>query len=233
MTQDGTVLQAAFGIYPGNASWLVFAMFIRNINEIPQHYVWVTNSSGPAAKAGDLVVISIYQAEEVWGFGVANLNDSLTSKESFGAATTETPRQGDQEIFALESYSSDTSTFQNMGNMTLESLYINEKRLVSGWYLYSEWDPLHNPLFVVGGAPLLSLLDASFLGNGRVVWFYSEPWTDIGQISETIPTAVAVFILLGAALTAVFLSMRYIKRTPVRKVESSNPLRQDIQNRLK
>ena len=213
MTQDGVVLQTAFGIYPGNNSWLVYSMFIENINQIPQHYIWAVNSSEPAAESGDVVTISIYQSPgPVWSFRAFNLNTSLSIDGTFGAGTTELPKRGDQEAFALESYTSDSSTFQNMGNMTLSSLLIDGKRVASGWYLFADWDMVHNPLFVVGGAAPPAFIDVSISSDGRAVWYFSENWTGNGQIDETGPILVAAVILLGAALSAVLLSMKHIRK---------------------
>ncbi len=213
MTQDGVVLQTAFGIYPGNGSWLVYSMFIENINQIPQHYTWTVNSSEPAAGPGDVVTLSIYQSpEHVWSFRACNLNASLSVQGAFGTDTTELPKRGDQEAFALESYASDSSTFQDMGNMTLSSLLVDGKRVVSGWYLFADWDMLHNPLFVVGGAAPPAFIDVSASNSGRTIWYYSENWNDNGQVDETGPILVAMAILVGAALCGALLLMRYIRK---------------------
>ncbi len=213
MTQDGVVLQTAFGIYPGNDSWLVYSMFIKNINQIPQHYTWTVNSSKPAAEPGDVVTISVYQSpEHVWSFRACNLNTSLSIRGAFGADTTELPKRGDQEAFALESYASDSSTFQKIGNMTLSSLLVDGKRVASGWYLFADWDMLHNPLFVVGGAAPPAFIDVSVSNSGRAVWYYSGNWNGNGQVDETGPILVAMAILVGAALCGALLSMRYIRK---------------------
>jgi hypothetical protein len=213
MTQDGVVLQTAFGVYPGDGSWLVYSMFIDNINQIPQHYTWAINSSEPAAEPGDVVTISIYQSPElVWSFEACNLNTSLSINRAFGTNTTELPKRGDQEAFALESYASDSFTFQNMGNMTLSSLLVDGKRVESGWYLFADWDMVHNPLFVVGGGAPPSFIDISISNDGRAVWYYSENWASIGQLDGTGPILVAAAILLGAALSGVLIAMRYIRK---------------------
>lgn len=213
MTQDEVVLQTAFGVYPGSGNWLVYSMFIENVNQIPQHYTWVINSSEPAAEPGDVVTISIYQPpERVWSFRACNLNTSLSINGAFGTNTTELPRRGDQEAFALESYASDSSTFQNMANMTLSSLLVDGRRVASGWYLFADWDMMHNPLFVVGGAAPPAFIDVSISNDGRAVWYYAENWTGNGQVDGTGPILVAVAILLGAALSGVLLSMRDIRK---------------------
>lgn len=213
MTQDGVVLQTAFGIYPGNESWLMYSMFIEDVNQIPQHYTWTVNSSEPTAGPGDVVTISIYRSlERVWSFRACNLNTSLSAQGAFGTETTELPKRGDQEAFALESYASDSPTFRNMGNMTLSSLFVNGKRVASGWYIFADWDMLHNPLFVVGGAAPPAFIDVSVSNGGRAVWYYSENWNGNGQVDETGPLLVAMAILVGAALCGALLSMRYVRK---------------------
>ncbi len=218
MTQDGVVLQTAFGIYPGSSSWLVYSMFISSITQIPQHYTWVLNSSGPAAEPGDVVMISIFQSPEMaWSFRASNLNTSLSIQRPFGTNSTGPPRRGDQEVFALESYAGDAATFQNMGNMTLSSLLLDGRSIASGWYLFADWDMLHNPLFVVGGAAPPIFVDVSVMNDGRAVWYYSGSWNGSGQALEIGPILVAMVILLGAALSGVLLSMRYIRKTAERQ----------------
>jgi len=213
MTQDGAVLQTAFGIYPDNVSWLVYSMFIENINQIPQHYTWVINSSAPAAEPGDMVTISIYQSpQRAWSFKAANLNTSLSIQRVFGANSSKPPKLGDQEVFALESYASDSQTFQNMGNMTLHSLFVDGRRVTSGWYPFSDWDMLHNPLFVVGGAAPPFFMGISALNNGKAIWYYAGTWNGSGEAGEIGPLLVAMVILTGAALTGVLLAFRFIRR---------------------
>jgi hypothetical protein len=234
MTQDGVVLQTAFGVYPGNGSWLVYSMFIEDINQIPQHYTWAINSSEPTAEPGDVVTISIYQSPaRVWSFRACNLNTSLSVDRAFGTNTTELPRRGDQEVFALESYASDSYTFRNMRNMTLSSLLVDGKRVASGWYLFADWDMVHNPLFVVGGGAPPSFIDVSILNDGRVVWYYSENWTGNSQVNETGPIFVALATLLGAALSGVLLSMRYVRKAAGSQGEAETGQGQPEQNRLK
>jgi len=212
MTQNGAVLQTAFGVYPGQSSWLVYSMFIGNINEIPQHYTWVINSSEPEAEPGDLVTLSIYQSPmHVWSFTASNANSSRSVRDAFAANITQPLKRGDQEAFALESYASDSSTFKDMGNMTLQSLLVNGDRVTTGWYLFSDWDMLHNPLFVVGGGTPPLVVDYALLMDGRVIWYYAGSWSS-GQLTVAGFLEVEMVILTGAALCGVLLSLKYIRR---------------------
>ena len=213
MTQDGLVLQTAFGDLPGEGSWLVYAMFIANPGQVPQHYTWATNASQPAAGPGDVVSISLYHSlQGTWSFRASNLNTSISIQKSFGANTTAPLRSGDQEVLALESYASDSAMFHNMGNMTMLSLLLNEKKVESGWYLFADWDIIHNPLFVVGGAEPLSFVDLSFLGGGTAVWYYSGNWAEGGGVIGINVTLVAIVILLGATLLTIFLAIKFTNR---------------------
>lgn len=214
MTQDGVVLQSAFGIYPHNGSWLLYSMFINDIGQYPQHYTWVINSSAPAAEPGNIVTISIYRSpQQVWSFRAEDLNTSLSTQRAFGAATEEPLKTGDQEVFALESYSRDSSTFQGMGNMTLRSVFLNGERIVSGWYAFADWDATHNPLFVVGGTAAPQFLGFSILHNGTAVWYFAGNWAGDGQVGGMWSVFAAVVILIGATLGGALVSVKYLRKT--------------------
>lgn len=209
MTRGGAVLQTAFGVYPGERSWLVYSMFITNIGQVPQRYTWAANASEPDAHPGDIVAISIYLPPGTsWSFRASNLNTSMSVWSTFGANTSDPPKVGDQEVFALESYANSSAILQSMGNMTLLSLSINGQHVVSGWYLFSGWDMVHNPLFVVGGGPTVPLVYVATLPNGSVVWYYSGNWQDLDFGDAEAPTLVAASILLGAVVATVLLSFR-------------------------
>jgi hypothetical protein len=130
----------------------------------------------------------------------------------FGTDSREPPKRGDQEIFALESYSRDSSTFQNMGNLTLRMLLVDGRRMMSGWYPFADWDGVHNPLFIVGVTAPPQFIGVSVSHDGRAVWYYSGNWRGNGLADETGSILVALVILVGAALGGVLLSMRYIRK---------------------
>jgi hypothetical protein len=234
MTQDGVVLQTAFGIYPHNASWLVYSMFINDVGQYPQHYTWAINSSAPAAEPGDVVTISIYRSpQQIWTFRAEDLNASLSIQRPFGAATGEPPKTGDQEVFALESYSRDSSTFQNMRNMTLRSVFLNGEMVASGWYAFADWDARHNPLFVVGGRAPPQFLGFSILHDGSAVWYFAGNWAGDGQIGGEWSVFVAAMILLVAALGGALLSVKYLRKTGPAHGSETLGAREPGQNRLK
>ena len=214
MEQNGAVLQAAFGEFPGRAGWQVYAMYIRNLNHVPQEYSWVLNGTAPAAGPGDVVEISIYQAAGgAWDIRASDLNASASVEQPFGGNNTGPLREGDQEVFALESYSFDSGTFSDMGNMTLLSLALDGRGVVSGWYAFADWDMVHNPLFTVGGATPISAVGVDILGRGRAVWYYSGSWQETPGVGEGLSFLVAMVTVLGAALAGVLISARLIRRT--------------------
>jgi hypothetical protein len=53
MAADGSVMQIAVGIYPGNSKWLGYGWFIANVGAYPQSYDWILNSSKPLYREGD------------------------------------------------------------------------------------------------------------------------------------------------------------------------------------
>lgn len=174
MTADGVVLQTALGIYPGGSQWLVYSMFLGDITQNPQVYHWAINSSTPASSPGQDVSLSIYHSRGGgWAFQVKNLQTNASSGGPFDAGAGPTLMEGSQEVFALESYSGNPSTFQGMGNLTLESVYLDGRRASGGWGTYGAWDPSISLPFVVGGAnppPWVGLWVSS---QGKAGWFYS------------------------------------------------------------
>ncbi len=212
MTQDGFVLQAAAGVYPGNATWLAYSMFIADVGAYPQTYHWVLNSSTPRMFPGDRVVISIFLSQtEGWSFMVRDLASGSLVERSFDAGADQAARSGDQEVFALESYARDASTFEKMGNLTLVAIILDGRNISSGWYSYADWDVRHNPLFVVGGAtpPPFIALDK---GVGVLaVWSYAEVWSGVGEPYQVDPLVFLV-VVMSVAAGAVVVVWRFLAR---------------------
>ncbi|MDA4124534.1 MAG: hypothetical protein OK438_03680 [Thaumarchaeota archaeon] len=182
MTQDGFVLQAAVGVYPGNSTWLAYSMFIAEVKANPQTYHWVLNSSLPRMYPGDKVAISIFLSQtEGWSFMVRNLDRGSMVQQDFGAGAVQAVRSGDQEVFALESYARDAATFEKMGNLTLVSVMLDGRDLVGGWYSYGDWDARHNPLVVVGGATPPQFIAFTKGQNALGSWTYRGGWSGVSQ----------------------------------------------------
>jgi hypothetical protein len=210
MTVDGTVLQVASGIYPGNSTWLVYSMYIADVTRVPQHYTWVVNSSAPRAAPGDSEVISIYLSQsEGWAFRVADPRENSSVQLSFGLSSNQPAKAGDQEFFALESYSWDSATFEQMGSMTLGPIFVDGQRVNNGLYTFAGWDIVHSPLFSVGGATPPQFVSLGLNGS-TATWSYGGTWQGDIQPGFDLPIAIACVLVLAAALAAVFASIMYV-----------------------
>jgi hypothetical protein len=218
MTEDGVVLQVAAGIYPGNSTWLVYSMYIADVLQVPQHYTWVVNSSTPRAEPGDSEAISIFLSQdEGWSFRVADQERQSSLQLPFGVSSNHPAKVGDQEFFALESYSWDPATFEGMGSMTLGPTFVDGKTVSSGMYPYSGWDMVHYPLFVVGGATPPQFVSIGLNGS-TATWTYGGTWQGDVQIGYDIPIAVAFILGLAASLVTVVISVLYVTGRTRRQV---------------
>lgn len=200
MTSDGSVLQAAAGALPNRTGWSGFAWLVQGADSGPPTYVWVLNASGPAMSQRANVSISISRASASWSLVVTDLDTGSRATGSFPAGPAPTLKSGDQEVFALESYSRAQGTFSGMGNLTLNSLLLDGDTVMSGCYLFADWDMVHNPLFVVGssGSSPPSFISA---GEGRscsYLWNYAGVWG-----AQVDPMAGAAQVLGAVAVACV------------------------------
>jgi hypothetical protein len=202
MTSDGTVLQAAAGALPNRTGWAAFAWSVTGADSGTPTYTWVLNASEPEMSPGANVSISIFHSSGGWGLRVTDLDTGSSLESPFGAGLASALRAGDQEVFALESYSRTPATFQAMGNLTVRSILIDGKEVIRGCYLYGDWDMVHNPLFVVGssGTSPPSFISAAAGSGGSYFWEYVGFWGVQGD-----PTAGLEVIAFGALAGAVAL----------------------------
>lgn len=215
MTTGGNVLQVAAGIPPVKRGWLTYAQFVSNITATSENYQTIANGSLPEMSPGDLVVLSIFVSSGVWSYELSDLNSHSSTQGMFpgGGASL---AAGNQEVFALESYSENRSVFAHMGNLTLQSLTFDGRRVVQGLYVYNNLDWENGPLFVVGGfANPPSFISVQRAGDGAVVWSYVEEWT--GQppsltppATLTILAAIAVFFIAAV----IFVRVRWTRFRP-------------------
>jgi len=210
MISDGVVLQVASGIYPSNSTWLVYSMYIADVLQVPQHYTWVLNSSAPQAQPGDSEVISIFLSQVGgWSFRVADPERDSSIQLPFGLPSDQPPKAGDQEFFALESYSWNSSTFEAMGSMTLESTFLDGRTVSSGMYLYSNWDMIHSPLFVVGGSTPPGFVSVGLNGS-TAMWSYGGTWQGNIQTGYDTPIAMTFLVGLAVSIAAVVVGIVYV-----------------------
>ncbi|MDG6904544.1 MAG: hypothetical protein JRN20_02020 [Nitrososphaerota archaeon] len=209
MTEDGDVLQVAAGVFPNSTIWLVYSWLFTNLNSNPVKYQWILNSSLPKMSANSRLSISIFHspASDSWALSVASLNTNSFLVDDFPTNISSTLRAGDQEVFALESYSRSASTFEEMGNLTLNSLLFDGMPLTNGFYSYNGgWDPNHNPLFVIGTE---GTIPPTFISlqkgiNSLVFWNYTNAWSS-GELTNAdgfIPI-LFVSILFGSIIVLV------------------------------
>jgi hypothetical protein len=207
MNCDHEVIQVAAGLNAGEQTWLIYAFYIRNMAEYPQTYIWVANRSLPRMFSNDMIRLTLYRIYgEGWGYSALNLRTGDKSTGLFPARNVEL-RSGEQEFFAFESYTSNPRVFKEMGEALLEGAYIDGFRVEVEGYVLGGWDPLHEPLFIVGGGSPPGFI-AVIRGLSQCKWIYSpvESWE---------PSATPIYVSLAYASTivlAVVLATILIKR---------------------
>ncbi len=211
MTADRNVLQLAAGIYPATDRWLTYAQFITDTGATSKNYQWIANGSMPEMSPGDIVVLSIFFSSGVWNYKLSDLNSHRSARGEFPGGGTSFAA-GDQEAFALESYSENSLVFAHMGNLTLQSLTLDGRRVIQGFYLYNNLDWERGPLFVVGGyAEPPSFISVQSAGDGAIVWSYAGVW--MGQPQSLTPPSLTLIVLAAiAAIVAAVIFVR-VKRT--------------------
>jgi len=207
MNSEGEVLQVAAGLNPDVQTWMLYAFYIRNIAEYPQTYIWVANRSLPQMFANDRICLTLYRIyDEGWGYAVLNLITGDRSMGIFPASNVQL-RSGEQEVFAFESYTSNPAVFKEMGEAVLEDVYIDGLRVEGEGYVLGGWDPLHKPLFLVGGGSPPSFI-AVTSSSSEWKWVYSP-------VASWEPSATSLYVALIYALTlavTAMLVMMLIKR---------------------
>jgi len=213
MTSDGSVLQAAAGAMPNRTGWLVFAWSVHGAGSGPPTYLWVLNASAPEMSPLANISISIFRESGLWGLSVTDMGTGTSVEKSFPPGPAPALMKGDQEVFALESYSRTSATFRGMGNLTLHSISLNGGKVANGCYFYSDWDMVHNPLFVVGssGSSPPSFIYAGEGPFGSFFWEYTGVWGAQNDSFSGLVEVLAVVAVAGAVTlggVGVWLTMR-------------------------
>jgi hypothetical protein len=201
MAADGSIMQVAAGIYRNSTRWLGYGWYIKNVLAYPQDYLWVLNASKPDVASGASVSLSISRIQDRWQYGFEDLTSRESTAGDFPSSVPPVLRVGDQEVFALESYSASNGVFAQMGNLTLDAISINGRQIATGWYEYGAWQNRRVPLFVVGGLgppPYISLQPSK---DSTWVWSYAAwsgnqevppPSTSLLTVLVAVPLVVAV-----------------------------------------
>lgn len=216
MAQDGSILQIAAGIHPKMSSWLAYAFFIQNLQSYPQSYTWALNSSKPEMTAGDWITLSIYLSSKHWGYRLADMSTKEGVSGLFMYNVTPSFKTGEQEVFALESYTYTSFVFENMNALILNSLLVDGDKITKGWFYYGDWDSTHNPLFVVGGRTPPPFISIRRFDNDTVVWSYFE-WRGSEQPFPSIP-----YRMLALTLTIFFAAVGVMIFTTIYKKRKKN-----------
>jgi hypothetical protein len=213
MTNGGSTLQVAAGIYPNGSHWQTYAMYILDLKAVPQVYTPVLLAGEPTMSPGAEVSLSIYFAPGGWRLEVADFGTGQSVDAPFGAGLPGVLMDGDQEVFALESYTSSAYVFQNMGNLTLERILVDGSEVSTGWYDYSDWDGIHNPLFVVGGSNPPQFMAQERGADGAWTWGYYEPWGGSPAAPLFDPRIAVAVPIVGVWAAAVIMVMVARSRT--------------------
>jgi hypothetical protein len=200
MAADGSVMQVAAGLYPNSTQWLAYGWYIKNVQATPQYYEWVLNASKPEMAAGAPVSLSISLIQGRWQYGIEDLTTGASMAGDYPINVPPAFKIGDQELFALESYSTSNIVFAQMGNLTLNTLRINGRQIATGWYGYGGWNTRHNPLFVVGGFDPPPYIFLQKTNDSTLVWSYEE-WSG-SQPEVLLPTSL-VTTLVGVPVVAI------------------------------
>jgi hypothetical protein len=212
MTRDGAILQMASGLLPNATGWGTYAMWIARPEAYPQEYKTLLEVNTLPLAPGALVTLSIYSQGGVWNFAAASPGAAQPIRTTLSANVSSMLKPGDQEVFALESYSTTSSVFADMGNMTLYSIQLDGQRVTGGWYLYGGgWNPSHNPLFVVGGSDPPSFMTAQGCSPYVSCWSFRSQWA--GVVASPYPSSDVLFVLAGTVtIVVIALAIAMTKR---------------------
>jgi hypothetical protein len=213
MAGDGAVMQVAAGIYPNSTLWRAFSWYVEGVQSSQPSYRWILNSSGPAMSPDDRITLSIYRSSDHWNLSVIDTSTGGAVVGSFPSGSQSSLKVGDQEVFALESYSRDAGDFAQMGNLTLDGVYAGGARVSSGFYVYGSWDPTHNPVFVVGSSGTSPPIFISITpeSGGAFAWSYSDPWSGYVSPVGPGPLATVLVVAVAVAVASVWVAFRIVR----------------------
>ncbi len=208
MASDGSVMQTAAGVYPNRTVWLAYAWSIPG--STPPTYQWMLNGSAPQMPPGANISMSIFTVQGGWGLRVSDRDTGDFVYRQFPSGIPPALKAGDQEVFALESYSRSGATFQRMGNLTLHGILVDGEKVTSGFYAYGDWDPTHDPVFVVGssGATPPSFISLDRIGSGSFAWGFAGFWGTSVVDYSGLEAAGVVLLAVGGALVALFIAYK-------------------------
>jgi hypothetical protein len=209
MSGSGLIMQVAAGLYPGMESWRAYVLYTRAASQ-PVSYTWVVNDSAPTMAPGARISLAAYRGEGGWMYEVLNFDTGAKSSGAIAVDTSDHFAKGDQEAFALESYTSTPEVFASMGTMELIQLQLDGVTVTGGWYTMAGWNPEQSPLFLVGGytPPSFAAVDSG--GGTSMEWTYSE---GVGGAYVSYSAGVfAEFVLAVILIVAAMLALDRIDK---------------------
>ena len=210
MAADGSVMQIAAGLYPTYTSWLGYGWYIGNVQAFSQTYDWVLNGSQPEMAAGSRISLSIFLSQGKWHYRIQDLTTGDKTEGVYAFNVALHLRVVDQEVFALESYSTSNFVFAHMSNLTLDALTVNGRQVTSGWYAYGAWDSHHAPPFVVGGLGPPSFIILQEAKDSTLVWSYVE-WSG-AETQLNFPPLMILVGVPGIAAVVVLVAILIFRR---------------------
>jgi hypothetical protein len=187
---------------------------IKDVNA--QKYEWVLNATRPVMAPGSTLSLSIFLTGGMWNYRLTEVGSNVSFTGEYTDETATSLKAGDQEVFALESYTFDGDILTHMGNTTLSSLLLDGRTVTGGWYYLGGWDPTHQPLFVVGGLEPPSSIAVQSFGNGSFAWSYSAGWRSVDIIPGTLIESIAG---ASAGVVILVLAIAFMRRTRSRSAE--------------
>ena len=204
MTDTNGVIQAAVGVRPNGAAWFAYSWSVPDVGAVPLVYHWVLNGTEPKMPPGSDAVVTIFRSLGSWNVKITNADKGTSMTHEIPDGQGSSIEAGDQELFSLESYTRSTGTFSGMGNLTLRYVLVDGTEVSGGTYAYSEWDPNHSPLFVVGssGSSPPSFISLGQAKSGSFVWGYGEVWknSDAPLLVASTLALTLIPVLLGIGL---------------------------------
>lgn len=214
MTCGKTIIQAAVGIQPNNTYWTSNFMYVTNVYQRNKTYFPVLLYSPPYVYPSEKVSISIYYKQDrsgsdgSWVSSITNLSTSEKIEVEITKDNCSTFIDGEQEVVAFESYTSNEEVFKSMGEAALHSILVDGKKVLGGWYIDDGQVFDKNPLFEVGGGQVPPFISIKIYGDGAATWIYSKPtWSNFLE-----PSYLVMFFSILAISISIIVYVAYRMR---------------------
>lgn len=202
MVGNGTIIQASVSLYPNSTYWTVAGMYVPNPESYPQKYIMQQHFG--KIIAGSLISISFNITHKGWAYSVFDYNSSkvfISMLPVYGL-----PVNGPQYIIAFESYSYNSSVFENMGRANLYAIFANGQKIVKGPEVYTSWSESITPLFLVGGQNPPSFI-AIYSENGSYIITYVSSWVEYKSSSFSYSYTIIFGLFAAALINVVYLAL--------------------------